>query len=48
VQSENAITPMLVTFVPMVAVVRLAQPRNASSPMLVTLSGMFTLVRPVL
>ena len=41
----NATSPMLVTLVPIVTLVRSSQIRNAPSPMLVTLSGMVTLVR---
>ena len=38
---------MLVTLLPMVALVKPVQPRKAKSPMLVTLLGIVTLVRPV-
>ena len=40
----NAETPMLVTPLPRVMLVRLEHPENAKSPMLVTLLGIVTLV----
>src|SRR6266436_4558678 len=44
VQEENATSPMLVTLLGMVTLVR-PVPENATAPMFVTLLGIFTLVR---
>ena len=47
VSIENALTPMLVTLLGMIMLVRLLQKANVCSPMLVTLLPMLTLVRLV-
>ncbi len=47
VQLLNALSPIFVTLVPMVAVVRLLQLRNALPPILVTLLGIVMLGREV-
>ena len=44
-QSENALSPMLVTPDGILMLVRFVQSENALSPMLVTLSGMIMRVR---
>ena len=47
VQPEKALSPMLVTPLPMVTEVRPLQEENALLPMLVTLLGISMLVRPL-
>ena len=43
--NRTHMSPMLVTLLPIVTLVRLVQSENAESPMLVTLLGIVTLVR---
>ena len=46
-QPANALSPMLVTPLPIVTLVSPVHPENAELPMLVTLSGIVMLVSPV-